>query len=134
MLSFKKKCDDREIKETTIFASLGEIDNHGNIKRLKGSRLPVKVSVDWGAYQLKKAVFSKFERYDNVVKGRQISSFRLSYKNGETVRYLPGTKTEFTIKDYKNDLGVGYSSIVIYLVEYQYLSSDSESELPIVLK
>lgn len=130
----KKKLDAREVKETTIFASLGELDDSGNIKQLKRSRLPVKVEVDWGAYQVKQAIFNKLERYNNVVKGREISSFRLTYKSGETVRYLPGTKIDFTIKEYKNDSGVGYSSIILFLVEYRDFSSDSETELPVVLK
>ena len=94
----KSKIDKREVKETTIYASVGEIDDVGNIKQIKGSRLPVKVEVDWGSYQLKNAVFDKLERYNNLVKGKRKSSYRLAYRNGETVKYLPGTEIEFTVK------------------------------------
>ena len=124
----KSKIDKREVKETTIYASVGEIDDVGNIKQIKGSRLPVKVEVDWGSYQLKNAVFDKLERYNNLVKGKRKSSYRLAYRNGETVKYLPGTEIEFTVKKYKEDLGVGYSSILVYLIEYEYLSNSSEDE------
>ena len=56
------------------------------------------------------------------------SSYRLAYRNGETVKYLPGTEIEFSVKKYKEDLGVGYSSILVYLIEYEYLSNSSEDE------
>lgn len=124
----KRKIDIREVKESTIFASILRRDEGDNLKQEKGSRLPIKVNTDWGPYPLKQAVFEKFQRYHRNFHHNKISDFKLVYKSGEVIKYIPGTKTEFSVKKYKEDLGVGYHSIVVYLMEYM-VSTDSEDNI-----
>ena len=124
----RRKLDAREVKQSTIFASLMSLNSDGILKQEKGSRLPVKVDVSWGTYKLKEAVFEKFQRYNKNVEGKQKSDYKLVYKNGDTIRFIFGTDVDFTIKGYKDDLGVGYSSVVVYLMDYD--DKLAEDELP----
>ena len=57
------------------------------------------------------------------------------YKNGERIKYIPSTTTDFTIKLYKKNLGAGYNSIVIYLLKYELKDEEEDTEvyLPSVL-
>ena len=42
--------------------------------------------------------------------------YNLVYKNGQPIVNIPGTQHPFTMQKYKNDLGVGYQSINVYLL------------------
>lgn len=68
-----------------------------------GSRIPIKVDVNWDHVQSKKAVFEKFKRYNMNFSGSRIKDWKLVYKNGNVIQYLPGTSTPFTVKAYKDD-------------------------------
>ena len=50
------------------------------------------------------------------------------YKNGEKIKYIPCTTTDFTIKLYKEDLGTGYSLVVVYLLEYELENEEEDIE------
>ena len=129
----KKKNDKRNCDETTIYASMMRKDDEDNLKQEKGSRLPVKVKTDWGPYDLHKAVFEKFQRYNKYCEQKSKSDFKLIYKSGEVIKTIPGTDVPFTIKGYKEDLGVGYSSVIVYLLEYDSFSSSEDEDLNVVL-
>ena len=118
----KGKVDSREVIENTIYASLARIED-GLLKQERNSRLPVIVNVNWGPFELKSAVFEKFSRYNKSFVGKKKEDYKLVYKNGDIVRYIPGTQTQFTVKRYKEDLGVGYSALIVYLVPYDEYSS-----------
>ena len=46
------------------------------------------------------------------------------------IRSIPGTDVDFTIRRYKEDLRVGYSSIVVYLMEHDdELAEDDASQI-----
>ena len=64
----------------------------------------------------------------------EVADIKLVYKNGELARHIPGTNTPFILRDYKEDLGVGYNSISLYLLPYEnmdFLYDNSiEDELP----
>ena len=92
--------------------------SQGTFKQDRGTRLPIKVNVDWGVYRLKEAVFEKFERYNDSICGQNIVEYDLVYKNGQPIVNIPGTQDSFTIQKYKNDLGVGYQSINVYLLPH----------------
>ena len=128
---FKKKKDKREAEEVLIHASLLQ-DISGKLTQDRGSRLPVKVDVSWDHVHVKKAIFEKFSRYNETVKDLKLEDVKLVYKNGEPVRYIPGTKIPFTVKGYKEDLGVRYNSLVLYLLPYRCFSS-SDDDLPEVI-
>ena len=81
-------------------------------------------------------MFEKFGRYNrNEFEGKGILDCKLVYKNGERIKYIPGTTTDFTIKLYKENLGTGYNSIVIYLLKYKLKDEEEDTEvyLPSVL-
>ena len=89
--------------------------SQGTFKQDRGTRLPIKVNVDWGIYWLKEAVFEKFERYNDSICGRNIVEYDLVYKNGQPIANIPGTQDHSTIQKCKDDLGVSYQSIVYLL-------------------
>ena len=122
-----KKTDLREVEQTTIYIALAR-EVCGEIQTYRGKSLPVKVQTDWGPYDLKTAACEKHCRYNPSLKGKSKTDFRLTYKSGETVKYIPGTETPFTIKLYKEDLGVGYSRITLYLIEYEYFDDDDDDD------
>ena len=123
----KKKLDGREVQESTIYASLAYMDENDNIKQVRSKRTPVIVKVDWNAYELKTAVFEKFQRYHHkTFEGKIKHDFKLVYKNGDVIKKIPGTDIDFTIKRYKEDLGVGYTAIIVYLLPYD-INLDSSS-------
>ena len=133
ILPKKRKLDLRLVKETTIFASILHREADGSLKQMKGSRLPIKVNTDWGPHPLKEAVFENFQRYNKSLALNTIHNFKLVYKDGDLIRFIPGTKIDFTVKGYKEDLGIGYSAIVVYLLEYFTDSNDNDddsNELP----
>ena len=74
----KKQVDKRKTNDTTIFASLMKRTSQGTSKRDRGTRLPIKVNVDWGVYRLKEAVFEKFERYNDSICGRNMVEYDLA--------------------------------------------------------
>ena len=57
----KKQIDKRKTNDTTKFASLMKRTSQGTFKQDRGTRLTIKVNIDWGVYRLKEAVFEKFE-------------------------------------------------------------------------
>lgn len=74
----KKKLDGREVQESTIYASLAYMDENDNIKQVRSTRTPVIVKVDWNAYELKTAVFEKFQRYHHkTFEGKIKHEFKL---------------------------------------------------------
>ena len=91
------------------------------------SRMSITVNVSWDHIGLKKAIFDKFKRYNATVKKLMLSDVKLVYKSGEMVRFIPGTNIPFTVKEYKEDLGVPYHAIVLYLLPYEDLN-DTDNE------
>ena len=79
--------------------------------------IPIKVKVYWEAQRLKKAVFQMSLGLDRKgFEGKTIISYKPVYKNGERIRYIPGTTTDFRIKLFIEDLLTVCSSIIVYLL------------------
>lgn len=79
--------------------------------------IPIKVKVSWEAQRLKEAVFERSVGLDRKgFEGKTIIAYKPVYKNGERIRHIPDTTTDFRIKLYKEDLLTVYSSIVVYLL------------------
>ena len=53
--------------------------------------------------------------------------YKLAYKSGTIVRHLPGSSQPFVLQEYKKALGMPYSRICFYLMEYE--ASDDEDDL-----
>ena len=60
--------------------------------------------MNWGSYDLKKAVFEKFKRYNKAVEDCDITEFKLVYKSGDVIKHIPGTETLFTVKKNSNKI------------------------------
>jgi len=71
------------------------------------------------------AGYEKMKQYNPSFKAALYQTM-LTYKSGTRVRFLPGTNIPFTVKLYKEDLGVSYSRIVLYLLEVD--NTDSEED------
>ena len=127
----KKKYDRREKDVVFIHASL-LLAVKGALIQERGFRLPVAVNVFWDHVDLKKAIFDKCKRYNATVKKLELSDVELVYKSGEMVRFIPGTNIPFTVKVYREDLGVSYHAIVLYLLPYEDLNDtdDEYADLP----
>ena len=69
--SKKRKLDNRNCQETTIYASMMRKDEEGNFKQEKSSRLPVKVESNWGPYDLHCAVFENLKDTTSIVRTSQ---------------------------------------------------------------
>ena len=79
--------------------------------------IPIKVKVSWEAQRLKEAVFERSVGLDRKgFEGKTIIAYKPVYKNGERIRHISDTTTDFRIKLYKEDLLTVYSSIVVYLL------------------
>ena len=76
----KKQIDKRKTNDTTIFASLMKGTSQGTFKQDRGTRLPIKVNIDWGVYWLKEAVFEKFEWCNDSICGRNMVEYDLVLK------------------------------------------------------
>ena len=124
----KKNTCKNDKNESSITVGLMKQNSLGMLQIVRGTHLPVKVDPSWNAHELKVAAFEKLSRYLKCLKERKHIEYKLVYKNGDTVKYIPGTNIEFTVKDYKEDYGVGYSRITLYLMLHipEY---DTEEEL-----
>ena len=137
-LSFMTICSRNQLIElqTPIFILKGK-EVYLEITSKKGLKIDrrntavlknVKVSVNDDPYAVKKAAFDKLSRYNPDFPCRKIRYCKLAYRSGERVRYLPGTNLPFTVKSYKEDLGVSYNRLTLYLLPYDDdCDSDVES-------
>ena len=70
--------------ETTIFARMMKRDEDGHLKQEKGSRLKFK---QVGVLMISTLLYSK--SLTDTEKSKE--DLKLIYKNGETIKYIPGT-------------------------------------------
>lgn len=66
-------------------------------------------------------------RYNSTVKKIKLSDFMLVYKSGEISQFTQDTNIPFTVKGYREDLGVSYHAIVLSLLPYENLN-DTDNE------
>lgn len=129
-----KKKRVKENEDISIFISVLR-QSDGQLRQISGSRIPLNnVKPQWNHVELKRASYEKLKRYNNIIATKTYEEVKLVYRSGENCRYLPGTTTPFTLEAYKNDLGVKYRAIVLYLQAYGDNMEDSDSsdnDLPI---
>ena len=79
-----------------------------------------------------KIIFDKFMRYNSTVKKLKLSDVKLVYKSVEISQFIQGTNIPFTVKGYREDLGVSYHAIVLSLFPYEDLNDtdDEHADLP----
>lgn len=101
-----------------------------NFKQVRDSRCPIKCQPTVDHIQLKQVVYDKMRRYNSEVALYKMEDLKLCYKNGERIHNIPGTDTPFSLKAYKDDLGVCYHTIVVYLMPYEsdFLIDDDDND------
>jgi len=130
------KQDQRSTSGTIISLKEMIVKEDGSLNSRSGYSIPLQVNVDDGAHHVHMAAHEKMSRYCSSFTSH-FSCTKLVYKTGETVKYIPGTNEPFTVRKYKDDSGLQYSRIVLYLQVHDILSNSSssdESALPEVMK
>ena len=122
--SFSNKNKGTAAEKVTVYGSILK----ENLKQDRGTRTPIIVEKTFGPDELKSAIYQKITRYHKYIADFEKCDYKLVYKSGESIRFIPGTKTPFTIENYKKDLGVGYQNLNFYLMLYN-IDSSSEDEL-----
>ena len=88
-------------------------DDTGDLKYIRGKRLPVKVSDKCSATELKEAAIEKHSKYDQEF--CSLEDYVLLYPDFREVVYLPGSSNVFQLDKYKHDLAKAFSQISFYL-------------------
>lgn len=114
----KKKLVKKNKIETMIHVSMMRLINN-TLRQVSGSRTPVCVNVNANYDEVKKAAYDKLKRYVPEMEQYSNSDLQLCFRSGEMAVCLPGTITEFTLSGYKDDLGVKYSQLLLYLRPYE---------------
>ena len=113
-------------KYVTIQVGIMRRDDVGNLKCVRGSKLPVKVGSSVDAHALKMASVDKHSLFDQTFCG--LEDYVLLYPDGKEVIYVPGNTPDpktFQLCTYKQELGKPYSQIYLYLcqpVDFNWMS------------
>ena len=100
--------------EVTINVSLMEYeDDSEDLKPVRGSSLPLKISTMETYKELLDAAINKRGAFDRTF--RKERGYVLAYQDTRIARYVPGTKEKFVLKKYKDWLGKSYSRITLHL-------------------
>ena len=72
-----------------------------NLKQDRGTSTPVIVEKSFGPYELKRVIYEKVSRYHTHVSDFDRIEYKLVYKTGDTIKYIPGTEIPFTVENTK---------------------------------
>ena len=99
----------------------------GEIKPVRGTRMPCKVKLKASVGEIKKSAFDKLSRYCVEFACDDIICCKICYESGEIVENIPGTNIPFTLDGYKEDLLVSsYAKVILYLM----VDDISDTNLP----
>ena len=112
-------------KIVTITVGLVERDDTGDLKYIRGKRLPVKVSDKCSAAELKEAAIEKHGKYDQQFCA--LEYYVLLYADFKEVFYLPRSSNVFQLDKYKHDLAKPYSQILFYFNMLLHLEKGQSS-------
>ena len=101
--------------EVTIHVSMARKINDDTFRQVAGSRTPVSLDASSTYDEVKRKAFDKLKRYVPEMEPFNNWDIDLCFRSGEVAIFLPGTTVEFTLDGYKNDLGVKYSQVLLYL-------------------
>lgn len=101
-------------QEVTINIGLMEYADGDNLKPVRGSSLPLKVKANASYDDVLKAALQKREAFDLKFSAKE-RGFVQAYPDSRLARQIPGTKDDFILCNYKDQLGNPYSRITLYL-------------------
>ena len=88
-------------------------DEHGDLVRARGSRLPVMVDINCSSLTLKSQAIDKHANHNQAFCA--LETYELLYPDLSEVLFIPGKTEKFKLSIYKEDLGKAYSQLVFYL-------------------
>ena len=91
--------------------------------------MPVEVPIKTEPNIFKKAAFDEMQKYkeEYLIPVSNYFDYKLICKNGTIVRNLPASSQPFVLREYRKELGMLYSRICLYLMEYE--ASDYADDL-----
>ena len=88
-------------------------DKYGDLKPVRGKRIPIQVKETACNLQIKGDAITKHA--DNDQEFCYHESWVMVYPEMKEVLFIPGSTSKFILKDYKNYLGKPYSHLIFYL-------------------
>lgn len=113
---FKKKENTTvAVEEKYISLNVGRArrDCFGELKVIRGKRLPVRVKETASALELKSLAIDKHSNHDQEFCA--LESYVMLYPDLKEVTTLPGNMDDFRLNKYRDCLGKPYSQMVLYL-------------------
>ena len=100
-------------KNVVVTVGLAHRDEHGNLRDIRGKRMPIQVKETANCIELQTAAVEKHS--DHNQEFCSLESYCLLYSDFKEIIFIPGTTQLFDLKAYKTRLGKPYSQIVFYL-------------------
>ena len=134
-----KKEKSEKVNEVTIQIGLIRLKD-GELKVVRGSTLPLKVTPTIGAAELLQKGSEKMVKFNKDLSSG--GGFTLLYPDRTEVENLPGSTEAFTLNRYREELGKPYARITFYICKtlaildsmflktYNNSSDDTDTELP----
>lgn len=97
----------------TISIGLVKFGEKGMLQKIRGSRLPIKVEKNMTADKVLEIAKRKHSDHDQYF--CYLEDYTMVYPDNREVVFIPGTNQQFTVSDYKKELGKPYSKIDLYL-------------------
>ena len=92
-------------------------------RQLPNSKLMLSCLEDDGPQQVKFKAFNKQSAFNPHIINRlsdNINDFKLIYRSGKEVDYIPQSNVEFTVKRYREATGLSYQSLQFGLLFCEY--------------
>ena len=113
----KKKKGDKRFADKALITIKEMLTKNGNLNPRSGFSIPLECNTNDNAFTIKKNGHEKMKRYSPNF-DCEIEGCKLVYKSGDYIQFIPGTKEPFSLRRYKEDSGLAYSRITLYLQKY----------------
>lgn len=113
--STKAKIAKSKSKETEVSINVGfmKLDKTGNFKKCRGKTLPIKVLPSADKKSILAKAVKKHANHDKTI--HEGLEYVLLYPDGNEVVKLPGTDNEFSLKEYREDVGRTYNRVNLFI-------------------
>ena len=116
--------------EKTVIINIARRDDFGDLKPVRGKRLPIQLKDTASALEVKSEAIDKHADHDQEFCASE--SYVLLYPDFKEVCFVPGTSEMFKINLYKESLGKPYSQVVIYLCNtsgFEYTGKNDDQSI-----
>ena len=108
-------CDaSKKAVDSRVAINVGKIteNENGELRAVRGSRLPIKVSKDFNAKQVLDAAVQKHSNHNQYFP--QDAKYILLYPDHKLVNKVPGTQEQFTVVLYKRELSKPFLKLTCF--------------------